>query len=227
MNKDCYTSSGVIRENTYIHYSPGEQMAEIEIDKNSGLLVISIVVGPGLMPIGGAPVKPGGTISGAMMRILLEMANENQKGQPSDPARFFALKLLLALATQPKDAHKACALSFSDARKVHDIMERVKMPKEKDRSYIRLSDSSHLSLHLLKLGCRELYGTTIPQIEFRLTMEKSMRLLLSGTFSLQQISQMAGYGSRSNFITAFKRNFGITPYQLRDSFRPKTRRRNT
>jgi len=222
LNGSYFTDSELINENTYIHYSPGDQPIEIKTDKDKGLLLISVTISPELLSNSDIPTKRRGAITGAMMKILLEIGTENKNAQISDPMRLSALRLLLILAAPLENVNKPCALSYSNARKVHDAIERFQMPKEKERNYKGLLEYSNLHPYQFKMGCRELYGRSASQVEFQLNMERSIRLLLSETLSLEQISQIAGYGSRSNFITAFKRNFGITPYQLRNSFRSNT-----
>lgn len=51
----------------------------------------------------------------------------------------------------------------------------------------------------------------------RLRVKKAKVLIKSGRFSLEQISEMAGYASPKTFRRAFQKETGMTPAGYRDS----------
>lgn len=52
-----------------------------------------------------------------------------------------------------------------------------------------------------------------------LRMRQAARQLTSGTYSVEQIAANAGYESRSSFVRAFRKTFGLDPTDFRASGR--------
>jgi AraC-like DNA-binding protein len=66
---------------------------------------------------------------------------------------------------------------------------------------------------------KQLFGQTIFDFTQSLRMEKAKGLLESTDLSITEIAFEVGYEYSSNFTTAFKRHFGITPSTARDALR--------
>lgn len=62
---------------------------------------------------------------------------------------------------------------------------------------------------------RQAYGKTIFDYLRESRLRRAARLLEQDGISVAQAAEIAGYGSQSNFSTAFRRCFGICPKQLR------------
>lgn len=76
-----------------------------------------------------------------------------------------------------------------------------------------------LSAKRLNRGFRELYGTTVFTYLRDARLDAARAALEGGsTLPLKQLAWELGYGQASNFVTAFRRRFGVTP----GSFRPET-----
>lgn len=66
---------------------------------------------------------------------------------------------------------------------------------------------------------KQLYGQTVFDYAQRLRMEKAKTLLEETDLSITEIAFQVGYEYSSNFTTAFKRFFGVTPRTTRDAMR--------
>jgi AraC-like DNA-binding protein len=79
----------------------------------------------------------------------------------------------------------------------------------------------HIGLNEAKLmhDFKQLFGQTIFDFSQNLRMDEAKRLLETTDRSITEIAFDVGYEYSSNFTTAFKRRFGITPSLARDAFR--------
>ncbi len=79
----------------------------------------------------------------------------------------------------------------------------------------------HIGLNEAKLmhDFKQLFGQTIFDFTQNLRMDQAKRLLEKTERSITEIAFDVGYEYSSNFTTAFKRRFGITPSVARDAFR--------
>ena len=74
-----------------------------------------------------------------------------------------------------------------------------------------LAERTNLSLRKLKTGFKEIYGQPVYQylLEYKMTLAKD--LLLEGDYNVNEISLKLGYSNASHFISAFKKDTGLTP----------------
>lgn len=63
----------------------------------------------------------------------------------------------------------------------------------------------------LKKSFKEHYKTTIYQYIIKIRMERSKTMVTSGEYSINEVADQIGYNNTSKFITAFKKEFGLTP----------------
>ena len=75
-------------------------------------------------------------------------------------------------------------------------------------------ESGYSRTHLTRL-CLSLYGKNPGQIISDMRMDQAKVLLMSTSDSIGFIAQSVGYERISNFTTAFKKEFGVTPRQFR------------
>jgi len=69
---------------------------------------------------------------------------------------------------------------------------------------------------------KHLFGQTIFDYAQNMRMDRAKELLESTERSITEIAFDVGYEYSSNFTTAFKRRFGVTPSVARDAFRKQT-----
>ena len=66
---------------------------------------------------------------------------------------------------------------------------------------------------------KQLFGQTIFDFSQNLRMDEAKKLLETTERSITEVAFDVGYEYSSNFTTAFKRRFGITPSAAREAFR--------
>ncbi|MDE0284944.1 MAG: helix-turn-helix transcriptional regulator, partial [Gammaproteobacteria bacterium] len=62
--------------------------------------------------------------------------------------------------------------------------------------------------------------TTVHNYLHRARMEKACDLLANSELTITQIAMSLGYEYSSNFTTAFRKHFGVTPRQVRTGHTP-------
>jgi AraC-like DNA-binding protein len=78
-------------------------------------------------------------------------------------------------------------------------------------SLLSLARQVGLNDYKLKLGFRQVFGTTVFGYLHQYRMEQARQLLETSKLKLEIISQAVGYASLSSFHRAFKKQFGINP----------------
>lgn len=124
---------------------------------------------------------------------------------------------LLSLLFSPKDKidYQLCPF-LKDSRNVEIIKKAKSILLENLNQNItieKLSREIGMNEHNLKLGFKEIYGTTIHQFISQYKLNQAKNQLLSGNFQIQEIAENLGYKNTSHFIGSFKKKFGHTPKQ--------------
>jgi AraC-like DNA-binding protein len=71
----------------------------------------------------------------------------------------------------------------------------------------------------LQVVFKELYGVNIRNYKLQVRMERAHELLKQGS-SVKKVSVLLRYTTARAFVTAFKKQFGVSPGQWRDAKRP-------
>ena len=80
-----------------------------------------------------------------------------------------------------------------------------------------LADACGISDTYLRLIFKETYGITPLIYLNRLRLERAAELLKSGRYSVLSAAEMTGFSDSKYFSTAFKKHFGISPSECRDT----------
>lgn len=80
-----------------------------------------------------------------------------------------------------------------------------------------LAGQLHISIQQLQRIVKKRYGQSFSERIFFLKMQNASHLLEETDTPVGEVAQMLGYVSAYSFFTAFKRQFGMTPKQYRDS----------
>lgn len=73
-----------------------------------------------------------------------------------------------------------------------------------------------LSASTLQRQFKSVFGVSVDEYRRRLRLNKAKQMLESGHANITHIASVCGYNSVANFSTAFRKNFGISPKQLRE-----------
>lgn len=104
-----------------------------------------------------------------------------------------------------------------------DLLDRIYYSKEillknlkKSPSLGELAQQAGTCEYNLKLGFKEVFGTTVYGYLRDRRLEKAQQLLLDGQMSVAAVARAVGYKSRSSFYTVFKEKYGVSPkaYQI-------------
>ncbi|MBE9488363.1 MAG: helix-turn-helix transcriptional regulator [Bacteroidetes bacterium] len=76
----------------------------------------------------------------------------------------------------------------------------------------------------LKTGFKELFGKTVFEYLFDYRMELACKYLLDSSYSIQEVADSIGYEYHSHFSTAFKRKYGLSPLEYRNSIKQERKK---
>jgi AraC-like DNA-binding protein len=103
-----------------------------------------------------------------------------------------------------------------EVSKIHEAKTILETYISKKAPSIKtLSRQVALNEFKLKDGFRKYFGSGIFEWLMEQRMQEARRLILSTNKPIKDICAMVGYPRTTNFITAFKRRFGMTPGSLR------------
>ena len=109
----------------------------------------------------------------------------------------------------------ASPVSFSlkpnDVERIHHAGEILRSRLDNPPSLIGLARLVQINDHKLKVGFRQVFGTTVFGYLHNYRMEKSRQLLESGDITVNHAAQIVGFTSRSHFAVAFRKKFGMNP----------------
>ena len=95
---------------------------------------------------------------------------------------------------------------------------RIVLEQSPEREYTlaQLAAQAAMSPSSLRSKFRQAYGCTVFDYLRDCRLEQARRYLLEG-HSVQQAAWMSGYQHASNFSTAFRRRYGLSPGDVRQS----------
>lgn len=113
----------------------------------------------------------------------------------------------------------ACpALSGPELVRVRRARDRLVEDLRDPPALDELAASVKLTPRRLNAGFRALFGTTVFDYLRDARMDAARRMLDAGLdLPLKQLAWNVGYGQATNFVTAFRRRFGVSPGRYRKS----------
>lgn len=110
-----------------------------------------------------------------------------------------------------KNYAKAIVLKRDDIARIHYAKEILTQNLDNPPSLLELARKVGLNDYKLKLGFRQVLGTTAFSYLQQQRMEKARQLLLESTMSVKEIACAVGYANQSRFAAAFRKQFGTNP----------------
>jgi AraC-like DNA-binding protein len=127
--------------------------------------------------------------------------------------QMFALILDQTLE-QPFSADKASSMMMANKKVILDVAERLLSDLANPPSLIELAEHSGLSIYKINTGFKQHFGGTAFELLTKRRLEAARELLeVNPRPPLKVLAHDLGYAHLSNFVTAFKREFGVTPGQ--------------
>ncbi|MCP1305663.1 AraC family transcriptional regulator [Paenibacillus tyrfis] len=105
-------------------------------------------------------------------------------------------------------------LSKSDLDKVRQAGEILLRRMDCPPSLLELSRMVRLNDFKLKIGFKELYGTTVFGYLRDKRLEQAMALLQNGAANVSRAASIVGYANVSHFSESFRGKYGINPSEL-------------
>lgn len=119
--------------------------------------------------------------------------------------------VLHQIAEEKPNSTSKRALKASDVERIHYASDILLSNLETPPSLMELSRLVSLNDYKLKIGFRQVFGTTVFGYLYQHRMQRAQVLLAAGEQSVAAIAELVGYTNLSAFSTAFKRKFGISP----------------
>ncbi|MGG6269512.1 helix-turn-helix transcriptional regulator [Leptolyngbya sp. AN03gr2] len=136
---------------------------------------------------------------GATKRIYLE----------SKCLELIALKLEQIKNTKTAITHSD--LKPDDLDRICQAAQVLKDNLENPPSLIELAHQVNLNDYKLKIGFRQVFGTTVFGYLHQHRMEAAQQLLSDRVMNVKEVAQAVGYKNQSRFAAAFRKQFGINP----------------
>ncbi|WP_082803833.1 MULTISPECIES: helix-turn-helix transcriptional regulator [unclassified Anabaena] len=121
-----------------------------------------------------------------------------------------ALKLE-QLAKKENNGTKTTNFKKDDIDRIHYAKEILTNNLDNPPSLLELARQVGLNDYKLKLGFRQVFGTTAFTYLHQQRMEKARQLLLEGQMNVKEVARAVGYANQSRFATAFRKQFGSNP----------------
>ncbi len=127
------------------------------------------------------------------------------------------LSAIVSLEIERVSDYVAISLSPHEYRQIKQIPRLLMESPEECPTLSSLSDQLGIALKRLTKGFKMLYGDTIFSYHRKQTLQQASSLLLGTDRSVSEIAYEVGYSNPSNFGVAFKKHFGMTPMQYRET----------
>jgi AraC-like DNA-binding protein len=102
-----------------------------------------------------------------------------------------------------------------DGALVEDARKRLCRDLVNPPTMTALATEFEVTERALSAGFRKQYGTSAYEILRDERLESARKVILAGNIPLKEIAYQSGYSHPTNFSTAFKRKFGVSPLSFR------------
>ncbi len=159
-------------------------------------------------------------ITPELFAILVDL----ERRDLSTPVQWIYLqaKVLELLALQLENYRKEIPESRSDygsvdLRKLYQVRKRITNHLDINFSLARLAREAGINASVLNEEFIKVFGLSVHEFGIKEKMARARQLLAHSDQLVYQIAEAVGYKNATHFSAAFKRNFGKTPKQYRNS----------
>ncbi|KAF3888091.1 MULTISPECIES: helix-turn-helix transcriptional regulator [Nostocales] len=222
--KNFFQSSGFLHEET-IKASGKQRILKVDIHLDSPDLLNSFIasrcrqVSPDLKRLIEIPKQSCykiGMTNTAMQLALEQILNCPYQGLTkhiyleAKCLELIALKLEQLMQAEDSVA-TPIMLKPNDIDRIHYAKEILMSHLDNPPSLLELARQAGLNDCKLKLGFRQVFGTTVFGYLHQQRMEQARQLLLEGRMNVKEVASAVGYGNQSCFAAAFRKRFGVNP----------------
>lgn len=136
----------------------------------------------------------------------------------SKAVEIFSLFIHNELAVHEETDYKIF-LSQEDRKKLEQAKRIIINNMSNPLSISELSREINLNTYKLKVGFKEMWGTTVFGYLRDMRMEKARVLLSGDRKSVIEVAMEVGYSNPSHFTVAFRRKYGINPHEYANTYK--------
>jgi AraC-like DNA-binding protein len=136
------------------------------------------------------------------------------------------LELIALKLEQLKDRDQQTGMPYplksDDVDRIHLAKTILTTRLDNPPSLMELARRVSLNDYKLKIGFRQVFGTTVFGYLHQYRMEKARQLLIEQRMNVKEVAQAIGYANQSRFAVAFRKQFGVNPKAFSAIYRMKT-----
>ncbi|MED0670123.1 AraC family transcriptional regulator [Aneurinibacillus aneurinilyticus] len=117
-------------------------------------------------------------------------------------------------AKEEERTQAASKLKAGDIRCLHQAKEILSRTWRQPPGLLELARLVGLNDYKLKLGFKELFGTTVFGYVRGLRMNEARKILEQGKANVSEVAIMVGYHNLSHFATLFRKTYGYNPSEI-------------
>lgn len=110
---------------------------------------------------------------------------------------------------------KSITLKPKDIEKIHRARYILIFQQENPPSLLDLARQVGINDNKLKIGFRQVFGTTVFGYLHNHRMEIARQLLQDGKMRVAAVANAVGYANPGHFAAGFKRKFGVSPSECK------------
>jgi len=225
---DCGLFLGVPGTRGSVRYAPGRRVVGVEVRVLPPLLCsilgceleeAACVLGMPDEPEAGPRYRPGRTVREAELALGRMLACPYSGATRRLYLEAKALELLALGIGTPEGAEVVAGgrtrLRADDEERVRLAAGILVQSMEDPPSLVELARRVALNDHKLKVGFKQVFGTTAFGYLKERRLERARELLGTGEMSVGEVSAAVGYANQSRFAAAFRLRFGANPKEYR------------
>jgi AraC-like DNA-binding protein len=167
-------------------------------------------------------LSQSGPVSSLIMDTVLGILSRISS-QVSHPDIWIKSYLILLLTELCNANLKRSPFEFEEMRKVYHIVESLSgIANTQYPTPSQVIQRSQMQTHRFQRACLEMYGTSIQSIIQHLKMKKAFEDIVQKNRDVATTSTELGFTHSGNFVTAFRKHFGITPTFMFPFYRPSS-----
>ena len=109
------------------------------------------------------------------------------------------------------------SLRADDITRIHQARDLILDRMDSPPTLLELARAVGLNDYKLKIGFRQVFGTTVFGYLHQQRTEQARQLLAARDHNITEVAYTVGYTNPSQFTAAFKRAYGVTPSDYRAS----------
>ncbi len=144
---------------------------------------------------------------------IQRLSNVTDRNGDTESEHSFLVMQLLSYVYDKYIAEKAPALP----KWLEEIREKISKPENFIIPLGDLLEDSFYSRAYISVAFRKHMGETVVEYRNRIRVKYSVSMLAENDFSINKIAGLLGWDNPNNYIIAFKKVYGITPLQYKNS----------